>query len=352
VGKPTEVFLIDANAEPVSVEKAKRPYAFTVSGQILAASGEVEMWSWINKLNSCVPWFESKREEVSTPESLTPGVVLPTATPVKKKNLFHKIFSGDDSSPRGVSPHRANRKTVQFSVRVTPDSTPSPSLTRTKHSGSGGSPSSLQIPEAAAFSGNKSDGHSEGRVFGVSIASIVSEDPAEDDPNLPAVLSVLVKDIRARGLKEEGILRVPGGHSEIEAIRKVFEQTQHARDVDLKPYDILSVGGAMKAWLREVPQGFLSCDSARQQQIVDWTQSHPTLDEESGKEYRSMLETAMPPCHLSVLKLLGQLVLDITAHEDLNKMTTDNVLTCLLPSMKIPTVIFIRLVQNLKVVFP
>jgi len=108
----------------------------------------------------------------------------------------------------------------------------------------------------------------------------------------------------------------------------------------------------MKAWLREIPHSFLVCDAAQQQQIVEWTQAHPTLDKDLANEYRTMLEKVIPPVHLSVLRVLSQLVLDITAHEDMNKMTTDNVLTCLLPSMKIPTIIFIRLVQNFRAVFP
>jgi len=221
-----------------------------------------------------------------------------------------------------------------------------PTRTRTRNA-SGENRSVLGVSDIS-----KGESSSSGRVFGAPLAKVTKDDPSEGDSNVPAILDVLVREICARGLKEEGILRVPGSHEEIEAIRLKFEQKSHARDVNLKQYDVLSVGGVMKAWLREIPHSFLTCSSVEQQQIIDWTQAHPTLDENLAKEYREMLEKAMPPIHLSVLRVLCQLVLDITAHEELNKMTTDNVLTCLLPSMKVPTVIFIRLLQNLRAVFP
>jgi len=354
VGKPTEVFLIDSNAEPLPESTVKHPFAFTVAGQTMAASGEVEMWAWINKMNSCIPWYQTKR----TDDGLPPGLSAVVATPLRRKNVFLRIFSTDESNgSHSPSPQHSPgyRKTMQLSSsHASPDIiSPVTPLTRTSPSGSGECPSALHVADSAAVSSSlKVESHMEGKIFGAPIVRIVSDDPAEGDANLPAILDVLVRDIRARGLKEEGILRVPGSHSEIEAIRKVFEVSSHARDVDLKSYDVLSVGGAMKAWLREIPHSFLTCDQSHQQQIVEWTQAHQTIDESNADEFRSMLESSMPPSHVAVLRLLSQLVLDITAHEELNKMTTDNVLTCLLPSMKIPAVIFIRLVQNLNIVFP
>jgi len=244
---------------------------------------------------------------------------------------------------------------VNHKVSKSPEvgSPPTPVIVAGKHGGSGGCAEALHITESfSSFLTTQPPRQTEGILFAAPISRLVVQDPSEKDSNVPAILEAFVEEIRARGLEEEGILRVPGSHSDIEVIIQLFESAGHARDVNLKAYDILSVGGAMKAWLRKIPHCFLTCDSSAQQQLVEWTQAHPTLDETTALTFKSMLESVMPISHLSVLRVLSQLVVDITAHEEKNKMTTDNVLTCLLPSLKIPSVIFIRLVQNTSLVFP
>jgi len=345
VGKPTEVILVQPDAAPVPEEKVKHPHAFTVSGQTLAAAGDLEMWSWINKLNSANPWYQTKKLNKNITSALTPAaspMTVSVSSPSRRRGIFSKLFSVDDANKvrlmAQVSP--ANRN-------LSPGVSGNTALNVTRPvSGSADGRCGLGIPESG-FPVSQN-----GRVFGVSISKAVSDDPAEGDAQVPAFLDVLVRDICQRGLEEEGILRVPGSHAEIEAIRKKFDQSSHARDVNLKQYDVLSLGGVMKSWLRDLPHSFFMCDSPHQQQIVEWTQSHPVLDEALATEFKDMLLKAMPPEHLAVLRVLSKLVLDITAHEEVNKMTTDNVLTCLLPSMKVPTVVFVRMVQNFHVIFP
>ena len=360
-GKPTDVLIVDAaGAAPVPDTQLRRQYAFIVAGQTLAAQGETEMWAWINKINAATPWYERKELGANT--------LNVAAVPTRRRNIFSKLFSADEVGLTQSLPHpppAAGTLSPSTSFTGSPRSS---HLRARQNNGSGGTGASpLAASEAGRGAGDagarltgtgggrdgaRADGAEQGRVFGVPIERVTAQDPAEDDTTVPAVLDVLVKDICARGLEEEGILRVSGSHSEMEEIRRVFEQTPHARDVDLRQYDVRSVGGTMKAWLREVPHGFLTCSNQRQQEIVEWSQTHQTLDTATATEYRQMLEAAMPATHLAVLRVLSRLVCSITAHADVNKMTTENVLTCLLPSMKVPTVVFIRIVQNLDLMYP
>lgn len=371
-GKPTDVLIVDAaGAAPVPDAQLRRQHAFIVAGQTLAAQSDTDMWAWINSINAASPWYERKElgaSAASAASSTSAGAsAAAAAAPTRRRNIFSKLFSVDEVGLTQSLPHQSSAAGA-----LSPSSTSFAGSPRSSHlrarqtMGNGGGTAASPLAAGAGAGGAGAGGADHGRgagdagaegaeqrrVFGVPIERVAAQDPAEDDTTVPAVLDVLVKDICARGLEEEGILRVSGSHSEMEEIRRVFEQTPHARDVDLRQYDVRSVGGTMKAWLREVPHGFLTCTSQRQQEIVEWSQTHQTLDTGTATEYRQMLEAAMPATHLSVLRVLSRLVCSITAHADVNKMTTENVLTCLLPSMKVPTVVFIRIVQNLDLMYP
>lgn len=109
----------------------------------------------------------------------------------------------------------------------------------------------------------KEDGH----VFGVSLNALIRRDQqvtGEDSSLVPLVLQGLLDELMERGVREPGILRVPGNKQKCEAFYVELEQTFYAKhekvaDV-LKRAGVHDLSALLKRWLRELPLPLLASD--------------------------------------------------------------------------------------------
>lgn len=187
-------------------------------------------------------------------------------------------------------------------------------------------------------------------MFGVPVSHAAAVDPSPNDPYLPAVVDVLVGEVVARGLDEEGILRVPGDHEVMQRLQTLLEAAPYSAEVSLKPFDVASVASVLKAWLRSVPAPFVP-DAAQQQRLLEWVGAHPmeAWSAPVAREFDALLSQALPPSNRAVLVRLCELVARIVDHSNRNMMDLNNVMICLTPSLKMDPRIFVRMVEDYRV---
>ena len=185
-------------------------------------------------------------------------------------------------------------------------------------------------------------------IFGVSPRDLALRDPTRGDPNLPSFFNVLVAHIIRNGLCKEGILRVSGSFTGIEALKSAFEVTPRAVDVDLSREDVHCVAGLMKAWLRQLPS-FLTPENTKA--FVTFMAAHPKPGQAEAQDLRRLVGRRIQPSVAAVIRRLCELILRIAEHEAQNKMTLDNALICVVSSLAIQPAIFTYLLTNYTLIF-
>ena len=90
-------------------------------------------------------------------------------------------------------------------------------------------------------------------MFGVPLLELMPN-PLDD---LPYVITMSIKAIEERGLNEEGIYRIPGTKSDVDALKIYFNSGRPNLDDD-KWADVNIVGSTLKQFLREMP-GIIFC---------------------------------------------------------------------------------------------
>lgn len=298
VSGPTEILLLDP-ADPAQEVPPEfvdgRKHCFRVSGRDFAASTSSIASTWVSALQHITPWYES-----ATPFAEVPPPAAPAPRASSRDKRRYTIGFPSGASPLAMSPP------------------PTPPMPRTPK-----------------------------RVFGVPIAHAAAQDPSSNDSDLPAVVDVLVGEVIARGLDEEGILRVPGDHEQIQVLRSQLEKGPRAADINLRAYGVTTVTGVLKMWLRDVPASFIP-DREQEEHLVDWVTAHPmeAWSPPVAREFEALLSQALPRSNRVVLTRLCELVARIIDHGSKNLMDLHNIMICLAPSLKVKPCIFSRMVED------
>lgn len=107
----------------------------------------------------------------------------------------------------------------------------------------------------------------EGHVFNVSLNALIRRDQqvtGEDSSLVPLLLQGFLDELMLRGIKEEGILRVPGNKHKIELLYAELEQgfyTKHETvQAILERAGVHDLSALLKRWLRELPLPLLAND--------------------------------------------------------------------------------------------
>ena len=318
VGGPTEIMLFDPANDVQAIPPmltGGREHCFVVGEQLFAAPNAATAATWVSAIQHATPWYET-----ATPFAAVP----PPAVPPQQQQ---------QRSSRSM-----RRRTTIFAGRLLNRTTPPPS------------PPPVVTPAAPPAAAAAVPRGGARRVFGVPVSHAAAVDPSPNDPYLPAVVDVLVGEVVARGLDEEGILRVPGDHEVMQRLQTLLEAAPSSAEVSLKPFDVASVASVLKAWLRSVPAPFVP-DAAQQQRLLEWVGAHPmeAWSAPVAREFDALLSQALPPSNRAVLVRLCELVARIVDHSDRNMMDLNNVMICLTPSLKMDPRIFVRMVEDYRV---
>ncbi|EJD46910.1 hypothetical protein AURDEDRAFT_123741 [Auricularia subglabra TFB-10046 SS5] len=160
------------------------------------------------------------------------------------------------------------------------------------------------------------------KVFGVELNFLLEREngSAELAPGtVPNIVSMLLGEIEARGLTEEGLYRVAGQRSVNDRIKELFNS---GRPVDLQSdlfLDIFSLCDTVKTWFRELPGGLFPEDQYLQ---VIQTMRHP--DFESRLESARNLVQSLPRPNFYLLRRVIEHLEKITDFEEQNHMNPEN----------------------------
>lgn len=163
------------------------------------------------------------------------------------------------------------------------------------------------------------------RMFGVDLTTIVK---AHNRPR-PIVVDMCIKEIEQRGLDNEGLYRLCGFTSEVEAIRQAFDTVGEHTDISKDAYeDIHSICSVLKLFLRLLPIPVISFDT-----YDKFIGAAKTLDEAECIHSLQDCLSQLPPAHYQTLKYLTQHFYNVSKHSEKNKMTAKNLATCMWPTL-------------------
>lgn len=187
-----------------------------------------------------------------------------------------------------------------------------------------------------------------GRVFGVPLEEAVKYSKAKEGYELPSVVYRCIEYLdHHRAFLEEGIYRLSGRNALILSLRDQFEKEG---DVQLmknaRQYDVHSVAGLLKLFLRELPDSLLTNEMYRE--FLDVTD----LNDRSDKIIElARLVSMLPLAHYTLLRTLISHLIAVIQHSDVNKMTARNVGIVFAPTLKIPAGIFTLMMAEFEFIF-
>ncbi|CDS01327.1 hypothetical protein [Sporisorium scitamineum] len=151
--------------------------------------------------------------------------------------------------------------------------------------------------------------------------------------SVPTAVERMFAEIEARGLREQGIYRIPGSKSAVENLRRAWDQ-QPAETVDLSTgefSDIHTIAGAVKTWLRELPEPLITFDSYDDLIATD------AMDNDDRLYAMRDIIWKMPKCHFDVLRRTAEHLARVVEEAEVNKMLAHNVALVFGTSLLNPT---------------
>ncbi|XP_046864593.1 rho GTPase-activating protein 18-like [Xenia sp. Carnegie-2017] len=166
-------------------------------------------------------------------------------------------------------------------------------------------------------------------VFGVPLLLLVQRDRGENPRyNTPVILEQMIGFLENSGVKEEGILRVPGSAARVRCMREELEETYMDKCFSWskrKPHDVAAL---LKQFLRELPFPLLTYEYqptfASVEEIPDQVQQLQALN---------LLVLLLPITHRDTLRLLLVFLCNIVANHKQNKMDLNNVAMIMAPNL-------------------
>ncbi|XP_034048392.1 rho GTPase-activating protein 24 isoform X2 [Thalassophryne amazonica] len=172
-----------------------------------------------------------------------------------------------------------------------------------------------------------------GGIFGQKLEETVRYERRFGNKLAPMLVEQCADFIRQRGLREEGLFRMPGQAN-------LVKELQDAFDCGEKPSfdcntDVHTVASLLKLYLRELPEpvvpflkydDFLSCAKLLGK------------DDETGmKELRRLVES-LPPVNYNLLKYICRFLDEVQSYSGVNKMSVQNLATVFGPNILRPKV--------------
>ncbi len=139
--------------------------------------------------------------------------------------------------------------------------------------------------------------------------------------SVPTAVERMFAEVEARGLREQGIYRISGSKSAVENLRTAWDQ-QPAESIDLSTgefSDVHTIAGAIKAWLRELPEPLITFDS------YDALIATNAMENDDRLYAMRDIIWKMPKCHFDVLRRTAEHLARVVEEGEINKMLAHNV---------------------------
>lgn len=195
-------------------------------------------------------------------------------------------------------------------------------------------------------SAGKYDSSRPRRVFGASLETTVKVAAREyHGANLPAILVRCLEVLSTEeALSEEGLFRINGSQSAIDRVESTFEE-KGDYDLVAAHEDIHVVATLLKRYLRSLPDSFLAgVNEPTLRAILD-------LEPAARSAELALLAQQLPELRYNVLYCVIALLVNVTAFQDLNKMSSRNVSIVFSPSLNVPSGVALIWIENFDTIF-
>jgi hypothetical protein len=152
------------------------------------------------------------------------------------------------------------------------------------------------------------------KVFGVPIQVLCER---EGRP-IPRIVETLLHEIESRGLDEVGLYRVSGSLASVNALKAAFDAGHHVNMEDDRWFDINTVAGCFKLYLRELSEPLLTNEL-----FPEFVTCAASTGDEGVARLRRCIKK-LPPTNYNLLKRLLEHLDQVAQHEVNNKMKTPN----------------------------
>jgi hypothetical protein len=188
-----------------------------------------------------------------------------------------------------------------------------------------------------SFSAYSQQQRGERVVFGVPLKKLVDKDQSRT----PMILSLLVDQLKAKHLNEDGLLRVPANKQKMMQLQKLIETHLYATDVkafatvrqaldNAGPHEL---AGLLKQFLRQLPESIFTQD------CVDlFSQVGDVKKVDDQLKTLNYLVIQLPDANCQTLKQLLSFLDLVVEHSDCNRMTAANVATVMGPNLFPPRI--------------
>ncbi|XP_062251344.1 rho GTPase-activating protein SYDE2 isoform X1 [Platichthys flesus] len=178
-------------------------------------------------------------------------------------------------------------------------------------------------------------GDREPKVFGVEVWRVVERE--NTGLMVPLLISKCINEIEKRGCQVVGLYRLCGSAAVKKELREAFERDSYAMELCENTYpDINVITGVLKDYLRELPYPLIT--KLLYEAVLEAMATRPLRigpggcenDQADSEHTVSLLENLPEVERVTLRKLLNHLKL-VASHQDVNKMTCQNLAVCFGP---------------------
>jgi len=155
----------------------------------------------------------------------------------------------------------------------------------------------------------------------------------------------MVNYLQENALYEEGILRLSGGLSEINAMRATLQRGEH---IDYSTHDTNAVAGLLKCFFRELPEPLIP--EPYHSGTLEIMSNSDLPDDQRVVDLKAVIDQ-LPPENYQVLQILMHFLVQVNLAADKNKMTVQNLITCMVPTLKCVPGVFMYVIPNYDFIF-
>ncbi|KAJ8021054.1 Rho GTPase-activating protein 18 [Holothuria leucospilota] len=166
-------------------------------------------------------------------------------------------------------------------------------------------------------------------VFGVPLSILVERDrELKPECEVPIFLQRLIAYIEENGLKEEGVLRVPGSTSRIKELQQEVEKCFYEGAFKFQNLRVNDAVGLLKLFLRELPSPPLTLEYVNAFSSVE-----QITDRKKQLQCLNLLILVLPDVYRATLKMLLSFLSKIVQNENYNRMSLNNVAMIMAPNL-------------------
>ncbi|XP_077083781.1 active breakpoint cluster region-related protein [Siphateles boraxobius] len=161
---------------------------------------------------------------------------------------------------------------------------------------------------------------------------------------VPHIVRSCVEEVERRGMTEEGIYRISGASSEIQALKHAFNTNYREAVSKLRSVDVNAVSGTLKLYFRELPLSLIPSEQFKElSDALDIADPYLRAD-----SMLTLLQT-LPDVNRNTLLFLLHHLRRVAERKEENKMSLSNLATVFGPSLLRPPVARVDISQEVEV---